>query len=119
MKKIKFRGKLNSNGKWIYGMPSHDLQYIFNEDNLDSPDNFAINSKTICEFAGLTDKNDNEYYEADIITCLSKKFKIQWVGAGFCVMTMDGIYCTILCEDNCKSYEIIGNLFENPELQTK
>lgn len=66
-REILFRGKLNSNGKWVYGMPSYDLQYIFNDENLDSPDNFEVNPKTIGQFTGMTDYNGIKIFDGDIV----------------------------------------------------
>ena len=50
---ILFRGKTKSGGKWIYGMPTYDFKYIFNDDNLDSPDRYEVNPKTIGLFSTI------------------------------------------------------------------
>ena len=102
-RELLFRGKLNSNGKWVYGMPSYDLQYVFNDENLDSPDNFEINSKTIGQFTGMIDFYGNKIFEGDIViaNCApsgSEKRKIKnhkcliefsELHHGWCVLILD------------------------------
>lgn len=65
-REILFRGK-SPKGHWIFGMPSCDLKYIFNDNNYDSHDQFEIIPETIGEFTGLTDKNGVKIFEQDIV----------------------------------------------------
>lgn len=135
MREILFRGKTNSNRKWIYGMPSYDLQYIFNDENLDSPDNFEVNPKTVAQFTGITDKNRGKIFEGDIVQytahpgyhmkscfmtiCLDRNracFGYQSTNSVHPdyihpFSDHDELECDVL--NHC---EIVGNIHDNPEL---
>ncbi|MFZ4705494.1 MAG: YopX family protein [Bacteroidales bacterium] len=135
MREILFRGKLYLNRKWIYGMPSYDLQYIFNDENLDSPDNFMVNPGTVTQFTGITDKNGIKLFEGDILqytahpgylmkSCLMTVcFDTQRACFGY--QSTEHIHPDYInpfsdhdeLESDVLSHcEIIGNIHDNPEL---
>ena len=84
----------------------------------------------LMQFTGLKDKNGKEIYEGDV---LSEPIQIdeEWTNSAipviwsdeksaFCVdfsFDKDGSFIEYLSE-NCSEMEIIGNIYENPELLT-
>jgi uncharacterized phage protein (TIGR01671 family) len=79
----------------------------------------------VMEHTGLTDKNGKEIYEKDVVDFDGKKYMVTFANGGF------GIWKEIrtdLYSDETRDYyeplwnlildgcEVIGNLFENPEL---
>jgi len=61
---------------------------------------------------GLHDKNGKEIWEGDVVTIHDGRNEvIIWEDAGF--RMEDG---TIFCQDRAKRWEVIGNIYENPEL---
>ena len=93
-----------------------------------------VSSKTIGQYTGLTDKNGKKIFEGDIIRAItldtgSEEIAVVCFGnfidenngdeyIGFYI-EFDGIKTTItqLAMEECKNrIEIIGNIFDNPEL---
>jgi len=131
---ILFRGK-SPKGHWVYGMPSYDLKYIFNDSNYDSHDQFEIIPETIGQFTGLTDKNGVKIFEGDIVRWDDKSRgqywrvgAIEWVKSHYRIAAYsfeskrpnDRWHSTF--NFGCFAYEgdgvleIIGNIHDNPEL---
>lgn len=118
MREILFRGKRTDNGEWIEGFYaiSGDRTYII----LDSGIAFAyvtmkeVLPETVGEFTGLTDKNGKKIFEGDIVKDIDGRFyriclfEYEWFAD---LSTSIGISMK-----NLKPCEIIGNIFENPEL---
>lgn len=123
-----FRAKRKDNGEWTEGnlLKRWDGLWIFTID-----EKFAdlIIPSTICQCTGMPDKNRKIAYEHDIIKTPVGNAKIIWncspspidnhINVGFEVVFLDAI-----ANDNYRhdlgywigKSEVIGNIFDNPEL---
>lgn len=125
MREIKFRGfhadergktiiKLNGKeirGKWLYGDLHTDGPYI-NE--------YKVIPETVGQFTGLTDKNGKEVWEGDILkygnTIHKAVFETRNNTAYFGLVYSDVETLPFGHYQDLKQIEIIGNIFENPDL---
>jgi uncharacterized phage protein (TIGR01671 family) len=81
----------------------------------------AVPIKNCMEYTGLKDMNGKEIYEGDFIQNVADNgkrlsiFEIRWQQAccGFVKEREDGNTFTL---DISKYFEVIGNIYENPEL---
>lgn len=133
-REIKFKAKTIGN-EWVFGNVSHlkkDFStarkghYISN--SLGAPFAFMVRPETICQFTGLTDKNGKEIYEGDydenndvVFWCYKRN---GWSMKVYDFPTKEIMFCHCYnCDGNFELSElkqneinIIGNIYENPEL---
>ena len=141
-REIKFRGKRINSKQWIDGslILNPENQYpvigdVFSEyDDGRKVDNWIekeVDPETIGQFTGKKDKNGKEIYEGDVCKCRYYKHaekdlyltqKVVFEHASFFVVVGD-LKPDLETETytNCplnwvNEIEIIGNIYENPEL---
>ena len=119
-REIKFRGLvLQSCRFWCYGslrICDDGMHIIYDKY---SRDNFAVDYKTIGQFTGLCDRKGKEIYEGDIFQRYNSIVdKVEFLeicyAENLCAFWVKGF--GNLNRDVSKHFEVIGNIYENPEL---
>lgn len=125
-----FKAKRVDNGKWVIGyygvIGKRNVIIEKYAENYYCPDTcesrhgnqiHEVNSKTICQCTGLKDKNGKLIWENDIVKINNSKGNVLITFRDF------EIICTIPNEKYYKhrleydtEYEVVGNIFDNPEL---
>ena len=70
----------------------------------------------LMQFTGLKDKNGKEIYESDICTERNNNCKISFVNGAFIPEWVNRGYSNYSLNYHCSKLEVIGNIYENPEL---
>lgn len=123
-----FRGKRIDNGEWVEGDLVHSV-YKINDVCVGQYGNevgmHEVDPSTICQCTGLKDKNDKLIWENDI--CDRKEQYPEIVEYRDGDWTLDysyvshkergACYCNLgFYAEERKCVEVIGNIFDNPEL---
>ena len=145
MKEILFRGKRIDNGEWIEGYYVKTVDYLTDSAVhliIELPSAFyprgeiageyEINSSTVGQYTGLTDKNGRKIFEGDILQgfwyCEGVRAKVVWIddAATFGILYSFRKSGEETAWLNSSWYkftsespyfpEIIGNIYDNPEL---
>ena len=120
-----FRAKRIDNDEWVYGLPSYNKDGEIAEiEDWDGEDIifYTVDPSTICQCTGLRDKNDKLIWENDIVNCLNEECYgyIGWneseAGFYFNALFEDGKFEEEHIYDYQDCIEVIGNVFDNPEL---
>lgn len=139
MREILFKAKRIDNGEWVEGfyfcMVHDDGRHIHHfimplgvDLSLGTPIEkiqVEIDGKTICQHTGLTDKNGNKIWENDVVRyswtdgqgeAETDVVAVEYDYYGFTpyVWDYDCDGCCLYCE--IIEIEVIGNIFDNPEL---
>ena len=97
-----------------------------------------IDESTICQYTGLTDKNGNKIWESDIVKkhfytdydmfANSEEYigKVEYIDCAWCIrwkrddyMVTIPIFMALGESHDAEYFEVIGNIFDNPELLGK
>lgn len=126
MREILFRGKRTDNGEWVEGLvarynPKFDCANIV--DGFESL--VPVKTETVGQYTGLNDKNGRKIFEGDILSAhLDVNYPenetiavIVWANNAWCIQEL-GAEPDIIGDDELKNdgWEIIGNIYDNPEL---
>ena len=127
-KEKKFRARTTELGTWHYGSNGvitqaneHPLSEFFKLIEIG-----MLDSETIGDFTGLKDKNGKEIYDGDIIQFLlpdwtwSNPQMVQYCHSSFVTKSGNlwglGFDPDIVHDEKLEYLEVIGNIYENPEL---
>lgn len=137
MREILFRAKRVDNGEWVEGYFAIGKWYLDEKEryailpidlcfypHCEINEWIEIDPETVCQYTGMVDKNGNRIWENDIVLAWSEgKYAI-----GRVKQRIDGLYIIYpayqhdefwgLCPDENRNttVEVIGNVFDNPEL---
>lgn len=135
-REIKFRAWFAQQNRMIYlGSPKNDTALWIEERGWDAVDHLMGKPESICsnynnenpenilmQYTGLKDKNGKEIYEGDIMswrgngnTDNTKLSCVIYEGAAFNVVGKTWS-CRWNLDEYNESYEVIGNIHENPDL---
>ena len=108
MREIKFR-------YW-----EHDFKRMVIADSNNTFELFEQNYYPVMQFTGLKDSNGKEIYEGDIVARFQGKQK-SYIGfkQGEFIAWIIGEAGFVSCRIECEGCEIIGNIYENPDLLVK
>ena len=134
MREILFKAKRIDNGEWVEGYYLRDQYHRSGKDIIfyrKDSDRFTvytdrIDIETLCQFTGLYDKNGDKIWENDIFqytdeTMVIQKDLIEYneTHASFVRLHNTeklGLQYLWIDEATCNHGEVIGNIFDNPEL---
>ena len=126
-----FKAKRTDNGEWVTG-------YLYRLSENNPPfimlrklmfrkygESYEVDEHTICQCTGLKDKNDKLIWENDIVGLYNEnkeeRYAVGSVEYGtFNCSCCDGVYGWYFTDSadirDSERYEVIGNIFDNPEL---
>ena len=134
-REIKFRGQKVVTKEWVYGslISTKEHGYAIVQQMSNPIQNgviqgwcFGVIPETVGQFTGLTDKNSKECYEGDLSIIEGNLCEVKFgtfftCGWDFKIIGKMGSYnmgdvCRSFDAKGCKDFEVIGNIYENPEL---
>lgn len=116
MRDILFKAKRIDNGEWVEGL----LTIMWGQYHIINPNDentaYPIDTDTICQYTGLTDKNGNKIWENDIIELDEDIYIVTWEEDDAMFALEDASIVEHFSHVDSKWCEVVGNKFDNPEL---
>lgn len=129
MRKILFRAKTVFDQRWVFGdcRVTAIMQQInwlkYKKYSVEIMDKdfkvYIVDSETLSQFIGLSDKNNKMIFEGDVIKWRKHIFVVEFYTDDF-----QAVFYPFCCADDffdikASECEIIGNVYDNPELKEK
>lgn len=119
-----FRGKRIDNGEWVEGYLSYpfctkkgnESYYFYAKDSLGFFCRCVVDASTICRCTGSKDKNGKLIWENDIVKTSGHIFVCYWDEYNFEWGLKSKTHTFGLGYIDKWLIEVIGNIFDNPEL---
>lgn len=122
MREIIFRGKRVRDGEWVYGYlyithtGTYEIGQYSEEYKIERMCSVVI-PETVGQYTGLTDKNGKKIFEGDILAVgeNGKSYQnvyVHYKNGAFRV----SIFAIDILESRNTESEVIGNIYNNPEL---
>lgn len=126
-REILFRGKRKDNGKWAFGDLLREtdifdklITRIYESKAKGTFIKFEVDPTTVCQYTGLTDKNGRKIFEGDIVKVVEDIEEIYVVefdeDIARYIFTQNGSTMTDFADIYGNDCEVIGNIYDNPEL---
>jgi hypothetical protein len=128
MREILFRGKSIEDNKWVYGDLIREKKSfgkictrIYRTTN-NGWELIDVDSKTVGQYTGLNDKNGNKIFEGDIVDFPDRSDSESYGVVEYDTnetefgIVYDSIYEGLGRQYHSRDIEVIGNIFDNPEL---
>jgi uncharacterized phage protein (TIGR01671 family) len=144
MREKLYRGKRKDNGEWVEGLPSYGIDGTVSEIEIfhkwGDCEVVEVIPKTVGQYTGLKDKNGKKIFEGDLLRFPAKSewektnyevYEVFWHNNDCCDnhigWQMNRIhFCGAICGKDIgftnfkpkytSRMEVIGNIFDNPEL---
>ena len=127
MREILFKAKRKDNGEWVEGYyckttigndvrPSDVIFVPFKESRNEEWGWMKVDSDTLCQYTGLTDKNGNKIWENDILRIgENEKLMVSWhhFKASWVLSKKGWMYNHFFGESvEPEDVEVVGNIFD-------
>ena len=120
MREIKFRGKSENNGEWLYGGIEINVQKhfaIIYDERTPYDNEYSVIPESVGQYTGLNDKHGKEIYEGDVVqyhpAANAGVGRVVYEGSGFYVIDE---FNGLLDDFATLGIEVIDNIHDNPEL---
>lgn len=123
MRKIKFKAFDVVANKWVHKIPCDIMgEVICLGGWMNSISLERFNDIRVVQYTGLNDKNGKEIYEGDFVKSDIHNppiYKVEFIEGGFCCTHKDAYPIDInhFYPSHGMFIEVVGNIFDNPEMK--
>ena len=119
MREFLFRGKRKDNGEWVYGDLRHWRNGSVGIHNNELSYTLPVDPDTVGQYTGQPDQSSKKIFEWDILygyfdSALKRTVVVVFDDGRWEVHSPSGAYIAELTDGH--TVEVIGNVYDNPEL---